>query len=122
MPSGEELANIHPIPDDGASIAQENDGSVTTSWPDSRIRVDEPDGRSMVTFPDFSVLNIETDGTRILNDVNGKPLDRVTGEPLSGTPEQLLKPKRASALQSVSSFTWWSWAVIAATFKPSRTI
>jgi hypothetical protein len=88
MPTSTQLARLDPVDGDGASIVREEDGSVTTTWPDGTVRIDEPDGTSMITFPDFSVLNINTDGTRTLNDVNGKPLDPTTGEPLSGSPEE----------------------------------
>ena len=87
MPSAEQLAHIEPAEGDGASVVENEDGSTQTSWPDGTVRVDEVDGTVMVTFPDFSVLNIETDGTRSLNDVNGRPLDPTTGEPLSGSSE-----------------------------------
>jgi hypothetical protein len=86
MPSAEQLAHIQPTDGDGASVVENDDGSTQTTWPDGTVRVDEVDGTVMVTFPDFSVLNIEIDGTRTLNDVNGRPLDPATGEPLSGSP------------------------------------
>lgn len=84
MPTAAQLAHIEPTEGDGASVVENKDHSIQTSWPDGTVRIDEPDGRVMVTFPDFSVLNIEVDGTRSLNDVNGNPLDPDTGEPLSG--------------------------------------
>jgi hypothetical protein len=102
MPTSEELARVDPVAGDGASIVHENDGSVRTSWPDGRVRVDETNGRSMVTFPDFSVLNIETDGTRTLNDVNGTPLDPVTGEPLSGATEQPIPTPPPTTVEELS--------------------
>ena len=100
MPTREQLAHIVPVDGDGASIVR--NGSVTTSWPDGTVRVDEPDGRSMVTFPDFSVLNIETDGTKTLNDVNGKPLDITTGEPLSGPPDQPIPTPPPTTVEELS--------------------
>jgi hypothetical protein len=56
----------------------------------------------MVTFPDFSVLNIETDGTKTLNDVNGKPLDITTGEPLSGPPDQPIPTPPPTTVEELS--------------------
>jgi hypothetical protein len=87
MPTAAQLAHIEPTEGDGASVVQNEDGSTQTSWPDGTVRIDGTDGTAMVTFPDFSVLNIEADGTRTLNDVNGRPLDTTTGEPLSGPPD-----------------------------------
>lgn len=83
MPSAEQLAHIEPTDGDGSSVVRNDDGSVQTTWPDGTVRIDEVDGTVMVTFPDFSVLNIEPGGTPTLNDVNGRPLDPRTGEPLS---------------------------------------
>ncbi|MDA9441274.1 hypothetical protein XH98_19685 [Bradyrhizobium sp. CCBAU 51745] len=63
----------------------------------------------MVTFPDFAVLNIETDGTMTLNDVNGNPLDVTTGEPLSGssddppTPPPTTVEELSEVLEGVSA-------------------
>src|SRR5947207_10479829 len=102
MPTSEQLAHISPVDGGGASIVHEEDGSVTTSWPDGTVRVDEPDGSVMVTFPDFSVLNIETDGTKTLNDVNGKPLDIATGEPLSGPPDQPIPTPPPTTVEELS--------------------
>ena len=109
MPTREQLAHISPVDGDGASIVQNDDGSVTTSWPDGTVRVDESDGRVMVTFPDFAVLNIETDGTMTLNDVNGNPLDVTTGESLSGssndppTPPPTTVEELSEVLEGVSA-------------------
>ncbi|WP_157083483.1 hypothetical protein [Bradyrhizobium manausense] len=109
MPTREQLAHISPVDGDGASIVQNDDGSVTTSWPDGTVRVDESDGRAMVTFPDFAVLNIETDGTMTLNDVNGNPLDVTTGAPLSGssddppTPPPTTVEELSEVLEGVSA-------------------
>lgn len=102
MPTTEQLAHIDPVAGDGASIVREDDGSVTTSWPDGCVRVDEPDSTSMVTFPDFSVLNINADGTRTLNDVNGKPLDPATGDSLSDAPEEPIPTPPRTTVQELS--------------------
>jgi hypothetical protein len=102
MPTREQLAHIIPVDGDGASIVHEEDGSVTTSWPGGTVRVDEPDGRSMITFPDFSVLNLDSDGTRTLNDVNGKPLNLTTGEPLSDQPDQPIPTPPPTTVEELS--------------------
>jgi hypothetical protein len=52
------------------------------------VRDGFPDRHSVITFPNFSALNIQTDGTQTLNDINGNPLDPLTGQPLSGSPDQ----------------------------------
>lgn len=85
MPTADQLAHIAVVDGDGSSVVPNDDGSVQTSWPDGTVRTDEADGRIQVVFPDFSVLNIETDGTRTLNDASGRPLDLVTGQALDGS-------------------------------------
>lgn len=88
MPTQAQLAEINPTPGDGSTSTTNDDGSTTITWPDGTSRVDEPDGSAIITFSDFSVLNLNTDGTRTLNDVNGSPLDPTTGQQLNGGGDQ----------------------------------
>jgi hypothetical protein len=104
MPSAAQLAHIEAVEGDGASVVQNEDGSTQTSWPDGTVRVDEPGGTAMVTFPDFSVLNIQSDGTLTLNDVNGTPLDTATGEPLSGSPENVTPTPPPTTVEELAEF------------------
>jgi hypothetical protein len=104
MPTAAQLAHIEPTDGDGASVVTNDDGSTQTSWPDGTTRIDETDGTAMVTFPDFSVLNIAADGTRTLNDVNGQPLDPATGEPLSGTSGEGTPTPPPTTVEELSEF------------------
>lgn len=104
MPTLEQLSHISVVDGDGASVVNDEDGSVTTSWPDGTVRVDETDGRSMVTFSDYSVLNIEADKTVTLTDVNGKPLDTTTGEPLGEPADTSIPTPPPTTVQELKEF------------------
>jgi hypothetical protein len=58
----------------------------------------------MITFPDFSVFNIETDGSRTLNDASGAPLDLTTGEPVGGAGPQETPTPEATTVKELQEF------------------
>jgi hypothetical protein len=87
-PTADQLADVDPTDSDGSTMNPTDDDTTQYSWPDGTSRVNYPDGTATVSFPDFSTLNIASDGTRTLNDVNGNPLDPVTGGPVGGGPAQ----------------------------------
>ena len=104
MPTADQLSHLQPVDGDGAGVVNEDDGSITTTWPDGTLRVDETNGRAMITFPDFAVLNIETDGTRTLNDATGAPLDLTTGEPLGGEAPKETPTPEPTTVQQLQEF------------------